>query len=493
MSEFRLDQVDAATNAKQSGLDLLSVSQENQEPKATPVARFTLLAGTVAGLTELTFSRLNKGAAQTLADATGELMTGNVSINAVDKLTGYRSSVPSSEFGLTLGGVKESTQAAVTDIITATDRVRSATGTALEANNRFGLAKQALQAEVSKLSSELQRLQDGSFARHEAMDVMHSERYALPSFDGTTGVNADQLRKMATESLPQGNSTLRTGLLDRASRMLPGETISPRQAVSELLPEWNSRLQAINAENVRVGDVTEKLGHLDLASRIPDRASMVLQSRARNGFLEPVFPAGDPARAVLTELQQAEGQFRSAAAHMERESSQLRNLSGDLNRQMHAELAAEKYAVNAFGRGFGKGVLAMSAGVGVGCVIDGLTGEERSTLNSPIGMGLDAGAGLLMVSNLPAKYKLPLAVATMAVPRVLNAFDIGPNQLAPSSLSSSSIWAPNAIDGIGLGLAVSLPVDGRVKAAAAGAAIVAGRAYNAYNYKPADRNLLRPY
>lgn len=493
MSEFRLDQVDAGANAKQSGLDLLSVSEENQESEAIPVARFTLLAGTVAGITELTFSRLNKDAAQTLVDATGELKAGNVSTNAIDKLTRYRSTVPSSEFGLTLGGVKESTQAAVTDIITASDRVRSATGLQTSAGERLGLARQGLQAEVAKLTDELAQLQRGSFARHEAWDMMHSERYSLAAFDGTAGVNAEQLKAMATESLPPGNSTLRAGLLDRASRMVPGETVSPRQALGDLIPAWQGRMQTLNAENARMTRITEKLGHLELATKIPERVPSILNFRGASGLSEPVFPAGDAGRAAMTELQHSTAAMRAAESGLFRESTHLGNLSSDLNRQMHLELAAEKYAVNAFGRGFGKGVLAMSATVGAGCIIDGLTGEERSTLNNPIGMGLDAGAGLMLISNLPAKYKLPLAVATMVVPRVLNAYDIGPNQLAPSSLSSSSLWAPNAVDGIGLGLAVSLPVDGRIKAAAVGAALVGGRVYNAYNYKPADTNLLRPY
>lgn len=498
MSEFRFpaDKVEAgANNSKHLGLNLLTVGDEpeNREPdKVVPVARWTLLAGTTAGVTELVFNRLNTTAAKSLADAGAELMTGAVSPAAVDKLTAYSASGLPAEFGITSGALSNKTREAVSRIINATDRVNSATVYRQEAAQRLGLARGGVEAQMSAIAAELGQLQSGSYARANALDIMHSERYGLMAFDVKSGVNAEQLRTLATEAFPHADSTLRQGLLDRASRMVPGETVSPHQAVGDLLPAWNTKLQGLNAENARIGSLTEKLGRYQLATTVPDRVQSILNYRG-NGLREPLFPVADPGRAALNELQQSAAAMSAAETALATQTRNLTNLSGDLHRQMRAELVAEQYAVNAFSRGFGKGVLAMSAGIGAGYVIDQLSGEERSTLNSPVAMGLDAGAGLIMASGMPARYKVPLAIATLVVPRVLNAYEMGPSQLAPATLSTGSLWAPNAVDGIGLGVAVGLPVDGRIKAGLAGASIVAGRAYNAYNYKPASKNLLQPY
>lgn len=498
MSEIRLDDLTNPVQSagRQTGWDLLTVvATESEQPKeSSKVAPLTFLAGTTAGLTDLVVDRFNYSASQTLAEATGRLMTGNVNQAAVDKLTNYALNAPPKEFGLTTGAFKESTRTTVGEILSSADYVTRSTMSRDSIARRFADAQQGLQAEITKVSDELTPLQRGAHARYSAMDMMHSERYGVTAFNGKTGVSADELRKMAADFMPPGESTFRAGLLDRASRMAPGETVTPHQALTELIPAWNDRLHALNAEDALQSHLTEKLEHLQSVAQKPAAASSVAHSYGMR-LRQPLFPAGDSARAVMTELQHSAAGLQVAEARLAQDMSKLSELSLGLNQRMHSELLPGPVALhaNAFGRSFGKGVFAMSAGIGVGCLVDHLTGEERSTLDSPLGMGLDAGAGLILASGMPAKYKVPLALATMVVPRVLNHYEIGPNQLAPTKLSSSSLWAPNAVDGIGVGLAVGLPVDGRIKAGVAGASIVAGRAYNAYNYKPADKNLLRPY
>lgn len=275
--------------------------------------------------------------------------------------------------------------------------------------------------------------------------------------------------------------------------MVPGETVSPRQALGELLPAWGERMKALSTDDALQCHLVEKMGHLESAVEAPVRVHGILTEWRVHGEQGPMFPSGDPARAALTELDEASFALSSADRALVCESSKLTRLSRELNGRMHCELQPRPLAVEvqALGRGFGIGLLAMSATVGAGCLIDRLRGEEQSTLNSPLGMGLDAGAGLILACGLPAKYKVPLAVATMVVPRVLNAYEIGPNQLAPTNLSNNALWMPNAVDGIGVGVAVGLPVDGRIKSGVAGLSIVGGRLYNAYSYKPADKNLLK--
>ena len=100
---------------------------------------------------------------------------------------------------------------------------------------------------------------------------------------------------------------------------------------------------------------------------------------------------------------------------------------------------------------------------------------------------MDAVAGMAWLWTLPGKYKYPLAVAALALPRVCEAKGVGLGVITPASFSGDSIWKPNAVDALGLGLAVGLPVDGRIKMAVGGAAIVAGRIYNAVQEAPKYR------
>jgi hypothetical protein len=106
--------------------------------------------------------------------------------------------------------------------------------------------------------------------------------------------------------------------------------------------------------------------------------------------------------------------------------------------------------------------------------------REHLSIETPIGMGIDAAAGLTLLSKMPMRVKVPLAAATFAAPRILDKMGHG-DILRPAALQGDSAWRPNAVDAIGLGLAAGLNVDGRIRLGIAATSIIAGRVYHVMN------------
>ena len=487
----------------QAKLDLIGLVAEGNksEPeetittKAIPAARWTLLAGTTAGLTELTVSQLSRSTAQTPAGASGELLTDlqrTASLNypAMDKLRNHSASV-TGEIGLALHA-PNGAKAAVNDILTTADKVAGLERSKLSLGLARNTTEQQLQQHIKGLTAEQKQLSARFLANADAWDIMHNDNILLNHTQSKAGIPlaADELRTFATSTFNEG-SLYRKGLLDRAAAMQVGEKVAPSAVYKEIIPAWQQQLVLNQLDSRRLSTLNAQLAELERGLSSPGNVKSILNA-SDNGLGGPVFSSTDAGRRAMMEFGHANQLYAHNSAQLAHETFTLTNKARNLQSQMSAELLSVRTAAgHSFARGFGKGVVAMSVGIGAGYTIDQLTGEERTSFNSPIGLGLDAAAGLALFSNLPGKYKYPLAIAAIAAPRVLHAYGYGDNLLAPTTLSSDSLWKPNAVDAIGVGVAVSLPIPGNYKAAAVGGAIVGGRVYNAMNYKKSEWTILR--
>lgn len=494
MSEFRRetgDQANSPNQGQNNNLDLLSVSQPEVH-SITPVARWTLLAGGTAGITEAAFNKVNVAAAENLAGASREIAAGlgqgTVNYDAINRLSAYTRSLPV-EANLTLGATNASTVRQVRDMLSLADEIMSADRRIFSATERIGEARKVIGAEVTALTDEVAALRAGAHGRVVAFEVAHVDRYGAAALSKHALVDADGLRAIAAENQYfHPTSTLRHGLLERAAKMAPGETVSPFKALNEMHPAWAEKVAAMNKENARLVTAESRLHALNLAMETPDAVRGILNFRSSVG--EQPFKVGEPVYNAMRDLHENAVALRGAKATFEANKGSLVPLAASMEAKMGGLLASEVATVQAFARGFGKGVVGMSAGIGAGYVVDQLTGNEQATLSSPVGMGIDASAGLVACSAMPWRFKAPLALTMMAVPRVLNAYDVGPAQLTPSMIASDSVWRPNAVDGLGIGLAAGLPVAGKYKLGLGVAAIIAGRLYNGVSTKPSDSNLL---
>jgi len=130
-------------------------------------------------------------------------------------------------------------------------------------------------------------------------------------------------------------------------------------------------------------------------------------------------------------------------------------------------------------RGFAKGVLISGATLAAGYGLDYL-GSKMFGYDQPkldyARAGVDGIAvPLILLSNMPARYKFGLAATTFIgnhVSEMLGA--------SPQSAQYSTLFRPNWVDSVGVTAAAMLPVDGKTKALAVGGAWLAARAYGEF-------------
>lgn len=137
-------------------------------------------------------------------------------------------------------------------------------------------------------------------------------------------------------------------------------------------------------------------------------------------------------------------------------------------------------------KAFGLASISMGAGYGADAAIG-----ELFNVNDSESRGLQSGARLavdgclvpaLIMSDLPTKFKLPLAAAAFAAGRA-SSFVSTNDFLSPNM---ATLLKPNQADTFLVGTAVMTPLSGRYKAAAIAASIGVGRAVN--HFLPEEAN-----
>ena len=485
-----------STEAKQvpatQGLDLVGVHSDRVQSMLTtepsqkaqrdmPTARLVGLAGVTAGLTELTMNHLGNNSAKLFQESATELMknastSGAGFYNALDKLRVYQSSSLVSDINTMSGPLSAATNKQVGHLINhglyVADSLREkAYASSLMMDSSVGVA-----SEVASLRGQFEKLGAGSVDRAQIMEVMGNDRITLSQAGAKlkTPMTAAELRTFGETGFSKG-SLIREEMVKQAASMKVADKIAPAEVILEVAPKWQEKLGTVLAEDAKLARVGAQLD----AFKAPSTAELSGALLKAKHLGEPLFPKGEAITTALDDYAKTSQYANRVEAKLSLEQKILHQHASGLNAQMTEELVRSSNT-QAFGRGFAKGAIVMTAAIGAGYAIDKMMDREHLAISSPLGMGIDAAAGLTLLAPLPMKIKVPLAIGAIAAPRVLDATGYG-DFLRPASLQGDSAWRANAVDAIGLGLAAGLNVDGRIRLGIGAATIIAGRAYNVMN------------
>lgn len=490
------DSADKKQEPAAQGLDFLGAhserfratdSQKSQSgPSDIPTARLVGLAGTTAGLTELVMDKIGTNSAKLFHESAKDLMlnaSGGPNLyNALDKLRVYQSTSMLSDINAASGPLSAATNKQVGHVINQglflTDALRErayASSVMLDSSVK-------LSSEAVLLKGKLDSLTAGALQRSQILEIMQNDRMSL-TYGGAklqTPLTADELRAFGEKSFNQG-SLFRDEMVKHAAQMKAGETIAPRVLVEKVAPAWQSRYTEIALEE----SATARMGAQIEALKNPSPGDLnggLLKARHMN---EPLFKRGEKITTALEDYATNNKYMNSVEAKVASQEKLLYEHASRLKMDMADELAKSSSA-ESFTRGFAKGAVVMTAAIGAGVLVDKMMDREHLSIESPIGMGIDAAAGLTLLSKMPMHAKLPLAAAIFAAPRILDRMGHG-DILRPAALQGDSAWRPNAVDAIGLGLAAGLNVDGRIRLGIAATTIVAGRVYHVMNSAKQDQ------
>ncbi len=456
-------------------------AQKSQNgPSDIPTARLVGLAGTTAGLTELVMEKIGSNSAKLFQENAKELMlnaSGGPNLyNALDKLRVYQSTSLLSDINAASGPLSAATNKQVGHVINQGLFVTDALRERAFASSVMLDSSVKLSSEAVLLKGQFDQLSAGAMARSQMFEVMHSDRMSL-TYGGAklqTPLGANELRAFGEKSFSEG-SLFRNEMVKHAAEMKAGETIAPRVLVEKVAPAWQARYTEIALEE----SATARMGAQIEALKNPSPGDLnggLLKARHMNDAL---FKRGEKITTALEDYANNSKYMNTVEAKLVSQEKLLYEQANRLKTDMADELAKSSSA-ESFTRGFAKGALVMTAAIGAGVLVDKLMDREHLSIESPIGMGIDAAAGLTLLSKMPMRVKVPLAAATFAAPRILDKMGHG-DILRPAALQGDSAWRPNAVDAIGLGLAAGLNVDGRIRLGIAATSIIAGRVYHVMN------------
>lgn len=446
-----------------------------------PTGRLVGLAGTTAGLAELTMNHIGTNAGKLFRDSADTLIhtahTGGAGLyNSLDKLRVHQATSIFNGIYTETGPLSAAANKEVGHVINygidVTESMRARVGAASAMTD--SAVKSA--AATLRLNMQFDDLAKAATSRAQMLEIMANDRRIL-SHGATKLQNpmtSAELRKFGELAFNKG-SLVGEGMIQKAATMTAAEKVAPSTVLETVFPSWRNQLEKLTADEAKFGRMGSQLNALKNPSGA-DLAGGLLKMRHLE---QPLFQQGEAITAALNEHAMNTRYMQGIETKLASDQRLLTQHATTLRNNMSAELAVSSNA-QSFAKGFGKGAVVMSAAIGAGLVIDKMMDRENLSISSPLGMGIDAAAGLTLMSKLPTHVKVPLAVATLAAPRIMDANGYG-DILRPAALQGDSAWRPNAVDAIGLGLAAGLNVDGRIRLGIGAATIVAGRAYHIMN------------
>jgi hypothetical protein len=137
-------------------------------------------------------------------------------------------------------------------------------------------------------------------------------------------------------------------------------------------------------------------------------------------------------------------------------------------------------------RGAAKGLMVSGLTIGAGYALDKTLSDQygyQSHFDGATRLALDGFAiPAILLSELPARLKFPLAATTFLGTRMLSSARHNDNThlsgMGSELLHTSNLMRPNIIDGVGITAAALAPLPAKVRVLAIGGAVIAGRAYN---------------
>lgn len=457
-----------------SNLNLVGVQPESTSDRGMPTGRLVGLAGVTAGLTELTIDHFANKTSKLFEQSALGLMDNAVSggagfYNSLDKLRVFKATSIFEDVHTMSGPLSREVNKQVGRVVNYGLDLDSAIRERAYASSAVMDSSVKVAGGVVGLNAELQQLASGLTKRAEIREIMHNDSlmlaYNRPKLE--VALAATELRELGENGFNKG-SMLGDKIIAKANSLKPGEKLTAMTAIEDVGPAWNQKiadLAAVDARMSRVAAQVEAMKNPSLA----DLNGGLLNKRHLD---QALFQEGDSITAALKEHAANSKYMGQVEADLARKQGLLYKEASKLNAELSTTPAAQSFV-----KGFAKGAVVMTAAVGAGYAVDKMLGREHLSISSPIGIGIDAAAGLTLLSPMPMHVKVPIAVATFAAPRILDATGHG-DILRPAALHGDSIWRPNAVDAIGLGFAAGLNVDPRVRLGIGAATIVAGRVYN---------------
>lgn len=448
-----------------------------------PTGRLVGLAGTTAGLTELAIDKIGNNTAKLLHETSAELMTstrgGSGLYNSLDKLRTYQTTSLANDINTAAGPLSAATNSKVGHLINHSQYVVDGLRERSYSASLLKDSSAKLTAEIATMRGQFDLLAANAGNRAQIAELIGHDMRTLrwnPPKDMYKAVNSQDLQIFAEVNFRPG-SLFREEMIKHASGMaVVKDTITPKEVIAKIAPAWEAQRAALVAEQAQHDLLYSKLAALG-------KPNGIIKDATLNGGL---FKDGEPILKAIDDNVANTRYVNAVEARLSANQKLLYQHASGLNAEMAEELG--KSGARSFTSGFAKGALAMTAAIGAGYVFDKITEREHLSISSPLGMGIDAAAGLTLLSKLPMQVKVPLAVATFAAPRLLDATGHG-DMLRPSMLQGNSEWRPNTVDAVGIGLAAGLNVDGRIRLGILAATFVAGRIYGAAN-SPKNNDLL---
>ncbi len=470
----KFDSKEAKQEPAQLNLNLAGVQSESTSDRGMPTGRLVGLAGVTAGLTELTIDHFANKTSRLFEQSAIGLMDNAVSggagfYNSLDKLRVFQATSIFDDVHTMSGPLSRGVNKQVGRVVNYGLDLDSAFRERAYASGAMMDSSVKVSREVVGLNAELQQLGAGLMKRAELRDIMHNDTlmlaYNRPKLEVALG--APELRALGENSFNKG-SMLGEKIIARANSLKPGEKLTAMTAIEEAAPAWKQKLDDLIAVDAKMSRVAAQVE----AMKNPSLADLNGGLLNRRHLDQALFQEGDSITATLKEHAANSKYMGQVEADLARKQGLLYEQASKLNAELSTTPAAQSFV-----KGFAKGAVVMTAAVGAGYAVDKMMGREHLSISSPIGIGIDASAGLVLMSPMPMHLKVPAAVAIFAAPRILDATGHG-DILRPAAMQGDSIWRPNAVDAVGLGLAAGLNVDPRVRLGIGAATIVAGRVYN---------------
>lgn len=457
-------------------LNLIGVQSEQSE-RGMPTGRLVGLAGVTGGLTELAVDQLGNKTAKLFKESAVGMMDNAIAggagyYNSLDKLRVFQATSILDDVHTMSGPLSREVNRQVAKVVSHGLDLDSAFREKAFAHKAVLDSSVDVAAEIRSLQIQLDKLNNGFMSRADARDIMHNDSLVL-AYDRAklnVALEAPELRALGESSFNKG-SIIGEKIIERSNLLKPGEKLTAMTVVEEVAPAWKQKLDdliAVDAKMSRVAAQVEATKNFATAD-LKDGFGGLLHSRHMD---QALFQESDSITSALRKhsanykyLSDVEQSLAAKQVLVQKHASML-----------NAELSTTPASLS-FVNGFAKGAVVMSAAVGAGYALDKMMGREDLAISSPLGLAIDASAGLALMSKMPMRVKAPIALATLAAPRILDATGYG-DILRPSVLQGDSLWRPNAVDAIGLGFAAGLNVDPRVRLGIGAATIVAGRVYN---------------
>lgn len=374
------------------------------------------LGGMTAEVTETLLNRAKLRVVSQLKDASTELgrsaLRSEISNEALNTLRRY--SLKWSSTNLPVFAVSPPIQATVRDLVNATEDFAAKNSNLTLTSRVTEVARSGVETLSRVFDAEQRVLEQGSHSREALAEIMQHDLQVLKAnkSDLRRLMTSDELRNFALKF--SKGSIYRQGLLDWSAKM--EGSIAPSLLIDHAAPAWNAQREAVNQANRRLVDLTEQLIALRRSVKV---WSADIPKLMKEEAYWRALPKGGAARATIDTYLRTRLEASAAMQMNTLTGSKVNQISGELGLYLQSEAKGlERSALSSNARGFGKGVGAVSIGIGAGYLADRLTG--RYALHSSLGLGLDAASGLLLFSRLPGRYKLPLAIVSLATPRIMD-------------------------------------------------------------------------